>query len=64
MVNTIAVVQGIPKAVTAIGYMAAKLKLMDMPTAIANTRIVTTLYLQGPNKTLVVATVLNELTTS
>ena len=40
MANPVAIVLSMPKATTAIPYMAAKLKLTKMPTAIANMGII------------------------
>ena len=65
MANPVAIVLIMPKAATAIPYMAAKLKLTKMPTAIANMGIITYLYPKAnPNITLVAAPVLHESATS
>ena len=63
--NPVAMVLSIPRAATAIPYMAAKLKLTKMLTAMAKIGIITDLYPNArPKITLVAAPVRQESATS
>lgn len=65
MANPVAIVLSIPRAATAIPYMAAKLKLTKILIAIANIGMITDLYPRArPKITLVAAPVLHESATS
>jgi hypothetical protein len=65
MANPVAMVLNIPSAATATPYMAAKLKLTKILTAMAKIGMITDLYPNArPNITLVAAPVLQESATS
>lgn len=65
MANPVAIVLSIPRAATAIPYIAAKLKLTKMLTAMAKIGIMTDLYPNArPKITFVAAPVRQESATS